>query len=666
MSSLVTASFSLTNTPAAAHTTFTVGSIADHAGGQTSVAACTTAANTTCTLRDAVSYAVSGTDAIAFNGTGQGTITLDPALGTLELGHNVTITGPGAMTLTVARIAAGGIAKFRIFWFHPGTTVSVSGMTITGGDADTGDGGGILSQGTLSLTDVAVQGSGAGSNGGGIEHNGGGTLTLTKVTLSGNAANTGGGLDLSAATVIATNVTISGNRAVFGGGLEVNNGGGVATLTNVTITDNNASAHDTGGINNIGGTVNATRTIIAGNTEGVAFHTINGTNVNNLTDGDPLLAPLAIYGGTTQTHALLPGSPAINAGGACAGTDQRGVARALGGSCDIGAFESRGFTLAKSSGDTQFVLPGQDFAPLDVLVSGSNGEPVQGGVVTFTGPASGAGIATSPKTATIAANGHASVTLTANGTQGTYSVTAGAAGTTPATVSFTLTNAVTPPPFTVTTIAPSSGTTAGGEAVTITGTGFAAGATVSIGGVACTNVQVVTSTTLTCTTGAHAAGTVDVAVTVGGTTKTLVGGYTYTAGNTPPTLTLSAITPASGPVLGGATVTLTGTGFGAGATVSIGGVACMNVQMVSGTTLSCTTGAHVEGIVDVMVTVGGTTKTLVGGYAYGVIPPQSRQNPSAGTPGSPVPPPSDRAPGTTGTTEGAAPIPPPIPRPADS
>jgi hypothetical protein len=55
---------------------------------------------------------------------------------------------------------------------------------------------------------------------------------------------------------------------------------------------------------------------------------------------DPVLGPLANNGGPTDTRALLEGSPAIDAGGACSATDQRGVARPAGGGCDIGAFES--------------------------------------------------------------------------------------------------------------------------------------------------------------------------------------------------------------------------------------------------------------------------------------------------------------------------------------
>ena len=157
---------------------------------------------------------------------------------------------------------------------------------------------------------------------------------------------------------------------------------------------------------------------------------------------DPLLAPLGDYGGPTQTMALLPGSPAIDAGtstGAPA-TDQRGIARPQ-ARVDIGAFESRGFTLTSVSGSNQTTTVNQAFAnPLVVTVASSYGEPVTGGVVTYTGPGSGASITPNPGTATIGANGQASLTAKANTTAGgPYTVTATVSGLA-TTLSFTLTN----------------------------------------------------------------------------------------------------------------------------------------------------------------------------------------------------------------------------------
>jgi len=79
-------------------------------------------------------------------------------------------------------------------------------------------------------------------------------------------------------------------------------------------------------------------------------------------------------------------------------------------------------------------------------------------------------------------------------------------------------------------ITPNSGTTNGGNGVTITGTGFLSGATVSFGGTAATGVTVVNSTSITATTPVHAAGAVSVVVTnTGNQSGTLANGYTYTS-----------------------------------------------------------------------------------------------------------------------------------------
>ena len=161
---------------------------------------------------------------------------------------------------------------------------------------------------------------------------------------------------------------------------------------------------------------------------------------------NPLLASLGNYGGPTQTMALLPGSPAIDAGSNAlipggVTTDQRGDSRIVNSTVDIGAFESSGFTIAVTSGSGQSTNAYTTFsAPLVATVTANNAsEPVAGGLVTFTAPASGASATLSGSPATISATGTATVTATANNIVGSYIVSATASGiTTPA--SFSLTN----------------------------------------------------------------------------------------------------------------------------------------------------------------------------------------------------------------------------------
>ena len=174
----------------------------------------------------------------------------------------------------------------------------------------------------------------------------------------------------------------------------------------------------------------------------------------------------------------------------------------------------------------------------------------------------------------------------------------------------------TNPAPTVSSISPTSGSTTGGTPVTITGTGFLSGATVSLGGTAATGVTVVSSTSITATTGAHGAGAVNVVVTNSDAQSgTKTNGYTYTTSNPAPTV--SSISPTSGTTAGGTPVTITGTGFLSGATVSLGGTAATGVTVVSSTSITATTGAHAAGAVNVVVTnTDAQSGTLTNGYTY--------------------------------------------------
>src|SRR5436190_2926363 len=340
-----------------------------------------------CSLRAAVqeANALAGPDTIQL---GAATYVLSGAAGDdvavsgdLDITGDLTLTGAG----TASTIIDGGGVD-RVLDIDPsgaGVNVTISNLTVRGGNAagEAGggirnrgtlalsnvtlaanssgiNGGGLLNLGTLTLTNTTVSGNTAGTDGGGIYNSGGGTLTITASTLSGNSANSagrnGGGIfNASAATL--TNVTVSGNSANSGGG-GVFNSGGTATLVNVTLGENSAPIG--GGISNPAGTVTLTNTLVANSTGGNCSGAISsgGNNLDSgitcafagagdLSNRDPLLGVLANNGGTTQTRALSAGSPAIDAGSntACPATDQRGVARpfpAL-GNCDIGAFEFR-------------------------------------------------------------------------------------------------------------------------------------------------------------------------------------------------------------------------------------------------------------------------------------------------------------------------------------
>ncbi len=303
----------------------------------------------------------------------------------------LTITGPGAHLLNIRRDTGG---NYRIFTISSGVTATISGLTISNGNAGTGDGGGILNNGTLTITNCHITGNTA-VGGGGISNTLGNLLTLTQSTVSNNTAtgsSTGGGIASAGGTTI-TNSTISGNIATGSGG---GNGGGIrlsaagASITSSTITNNSAAgANSAGGLRDNLAPVNIRNSIIAGNVSNatvpdVSFAgagdlqsggynlignrgtlTFNGTNDqsgNGAAPLNPQLAPLGIFGGTTPVHALALTSLAFDKGAVDSpiATDQRGFNRRAdipsipnapntGDASDIGAVEMQAVFVANTN-----------------------------------------------------------------------------------------------------------------------------------------------------------------------------------------------------------------------------------------------------------------------------------------------------------------------------
>jgi M6 family metalloprotease-like protein len=324
------------------------------------------------------------------------------------------------------------------------------------GNTSSGDGGGMSNWSTSNpiLTDVTFTGNHSTSSGGGML-SGSSSPTLTRVTFSNNSAgNYGGGFYIQDASASLTNVTFSGNHAdQYGGGLFSSNGN--STLIEATMTGNSGSW---GGALILFGSSPAIHSIIAwGNTstnggqiyyDGSSSPTVTDSVIQggftggaNIINSDPRLGSLANYGGYTQTLPLLPGSAAINTGNNsfCSATDQRGLARPQAGQCDMGAFESRPFSLNLTGGNNQNTLVNTAFAqPLTLSIAGTGGDPVNGGVVTFSAPGGGASATFTSSTITIS-SGAAGTNASANGTAGAYDVSANASGATSPVV-FHLTN----------------------------------------------------------------------------------------------------------------------------------------------------------------------------------------------------------------------------------
>jgi Bacterial Ig-like domain (group 3)/IPT/TIG domain/Putative Ig domain len=211
----------------------------------------------------------------------------------------------------------------------------------------------------------------------------------------------------------------------------------------------------------------------------------------------------------------------------------------------------------------------------------------------------------------------------------TYTPAAGAVGTdsfsivsdanvaNDSTLAVTITIAAIPP--SLSSVSPTSGSTSGGTSLTITGTALTGATGVTVGGTAATNVTVISDTTITATTPAGSAGTVDVRVTTAGGTSAVTANdhFTYIA---PPTV--SSVSPSGAPTAGGTTVTITGTNLTGATSVSFGATSATGFTVNGATSITATAPAHAAGQVDVTVTAGGITSAISAAdhYTYVALP----------------------------------------------
>ena len=236
-------------------------------------------------------------------------------------------------------------------WNHQGN-LTMMNCIISGNIAGTVGGGVYNEGGDLTLTNCTISGNHATGNGSGVYN--WGKLTMTNCTVSGNTADgDGGGIyNTDLGDVTLTNCTVSGNTAGGDGGGIFNSYPSFLSLTNCTVSGNDATDQG-GGIFNGYMAMTMKCTIVYNNTAS-SYQNIYGdyplTGENIVDSPDPLLGPLRDNGGPTFTHALMTGSPAIDA---CTtdcplpATDQRGRHRPADGDidgtyfCDIGAYEKQ-------------------------------------------------------------------------------------------------------------------------------------------------------------------------------------------------------------------------------------------------------------------------------------------------------------------------------------
>ena len=287
--------------------------------------------------------------------------------------HNNALSGAGiansnGATLTLSNCVFDHNSAGNAGGIQNAGTLTATGCTFTNSSVDYG--GGIVNYGTATLSDCTFSNNSA-ENGAGIRN--AGNLTLVGCTLSGNFVIDYGGAGIhNTGTATLTNCTLNGNvdGSGHGGAAIRNSSGATLTLNNCTLSGNIVRYGTVGGggiLTDAASTLTLRNTIVSGNSadtgpndiagtaDPTSSHNLigidgglsNGVNGNIVGVTDPKLAPLADNGGPTQTMALLPDSPALNAGDnslipAGISYDQRGPGypRIVNGTVNIGAYEA--------------------------------------------------------------------------------------------------------------------------------------------------------------------------------------------------------------------------------------------------------------------------------------------------------------------------------------
>jgi len=511
---------------------------------------------------------------------------VSPSLGPLAGGQSVTITGTGFTGATAVTI--GGTAATAV------TVVSSTSLTAT------------TPAGSAGTASVLVT-TPSGTNSANTLYTHQAAPTVTSISPS-SGPLTGGQL-----------VTITGTN--FTGETSVTIGGTAATLVTV-VSSTSITAKTPAG---------------SAGTASVLVTTPEGTNSANtlythqaaptVTSISPSSGPLAGGQAVTITGTDFTGATAVTIGGTAATAVTVVNATTITATTPAGSAGTASVLVTTPSGTySAGALYTHQAAPTVTSISPSSGPLAGGQSVTITGTGfTGATAVTIGGTAATAVIVTGSTSLTAiapAGSAGTASVlvtTPG--GTNSANTLYTHQAAPT-----VTSISPSSGPLTGGQSVTITGTDFTGATSVTIGGTAATVVIVVSSTSITATTPAGSAGTASVLVTTPGGTNSANTLYTHQAAA--PTVT--SISPSLGPLTGGQSVTITGTGFTGATAVTIGGTAATAVTVVSSTSLTATTPAGSAGTASVLVTTPGGTNSANTLYTHQAAPTVTSISPSSG------------------------------------
>jgi hypothetical protein len=571
-------------------------------------------------LSSVTSVTFEGTAATSIVITSDTQIKATAPAGAAGVAHVVITTAGGTLTLPYTYIPAPTITSVSPASGPKagGATVTIMGTDLTGITSVTFGGTAAASYVRYSATKiVAVTPAGAP-----------GAVDVAVTTAGGTATSTNGYTYLVAPTITSVSpsagpleddtVTITGTN--FTGATAVTFGGEAATsftvdsatqitavtpfgppgTVDVAVTAAGGTATATGGYTYVAVPTVSDVSPSVSPAEGGGTVVITGTNFTHVT--------AVTFGGIPATSFTVDSATQITAitpAVAEDAADTRVAVTTAGGTVKVGYLFLNAPTITSASPSS-----GPTAGGTTVTISGTN--LVFATAVTFGGVAATSFTVDSSSKITA---------VTPAGTAGAVDVAVLTPnGTVTSTGGYTYGNAPT-----ITSVSPSSGPTAGGTTVTITGTNFTGAMAVTFGGAAATSYNVNSATQITATSPVGAAGAVNVAVTTAGGTATSTGAYTYVAA---PTIT--SVSPSSGPTAGGTTVTITGTNFTGATVVKFGGASAASYTVNSATQITATSPTGAAGAVNVAVTTAGGTATSTGGYTYVAAPTITSASPSSG------------------------------------
>ncbi len=499
---------------------------------------------------------------------------ITPGQGTTVGGAPITITGTN-LTGTYA-VSIGGVAA---------TNVSVvNSTTVTA----------VTPAGTAGAATVSL------NTPNGAVNLASGFTYIAPPTISSVNPNQGPSVGGTAITIVGTSLT--GTSAVTIGGVAATSVTVVNSTTVTAVTPAGTAGAKTVSATTPGGTAN-----LANGFTHIAVPIITSVTPNT--------GPTA--GGTpiTITGTDLTGTSAVSVGGADATSVVAVNSTTVTAVTPAGTAGEFNVSLTTPSG-TANLANGFTFVavPAISLINPNQGPTTGGTTITISGT-------NLTGTSAVYVGGVAATNVTGiNATTVTAVTPAGTAGTASVSLSTPSGTANLATGFTylaapiISSVTPNQGPTAGGTTITISGANLTGTSAVYIGGVAATNVTVMSAATVTAVAPAGAAGTVSVSLTTPSGTANLANGFTFVA-----VPTISLITPNQGPTTGGTTITISGTNLTGTSAVYIGGVAATNVTVINPATVSAITPAGTAGPATVSLTTPSGTTNLVNGFTFTTV-----------------------------------------------